>query len=89
MQWYLNSAVFLLVAAYALKRNEHVRIDVIAGRLSPRAQAWIDIVGSHLHAAAGGHHHRLVQLALAGELVADAASTRPTPAGSSAGRCGC
>lgn len=48
MQWYLNSAVFLLVAAWALKRNEHVRIDVIAGRLSPRAQAWIDIVGSLL-----------------------------------------
>ena len=46
MQWYLNSAVFLLVAAWTLKRNEHVRIDVIAGRLSPRAQAWIDIVGS-------------------------------------------
>ena len=46
IQWYLNSAVFLLVAAWALKRNEHVRIDVIAGRLSPRAQAWIDIVGS-------------------------------------------
>jgi TRAP-type mannitol/chloroaromatic compound transport system permease small subunit len=46
MQWYLNAAVFLLVAAWALKRNEHVRIDVIAGRLSPRAQAWIDIVGS-------------------------------------------
>ena len=46
IQWYLNSAMFLLVAAYALKRNDHVRIDVIAGRLSPRVQAWIDIVGS-------------------------------------------
>ena len=46
IQWYLNSAVFLLVAAWTLRRNEHVRIDVIAGRLSPRAQAWIDIVGS-------------------------------------------
>ena len=45
-QWYLNAAVFLLIAAWALKRNEHVRIDVIAGRLSPKAQAWIDIVGS-------------------------------------------
>ena len=45
LQWYFNSAVFLLVAAYALKRNEHVRIDVINGRLSPRAQAWIDIFG--------------------------------------------
>src|SRR3982751_1173789 len=45
MQWYFNSAVFLLIASYALKRNEHVRIDVIAGRLSLRAQAWIDILG--------------------------------------------
>ncbi|MGH8714270.1 MAG: TRAP transporter small permease subunit [Casimicrobiaceae bacterium] len=48
MQWYLNSAVFMLVAAWALKRNDHVRIDVIAGKLSPRAQAWIDILGSLL-----------------------------------------
>jgi TRAP-type mannitol/chloroaromatic compound transport system permease small subunit len=45
IQWYLNSAVFLLVAAYALKRNDHVRIDAIAGRLPPRFLAWIDIVG--------------------------------------------
>jgi len=45
LQWYLNSAVFLLIAAYALKRNEHVRIDVINGKLSHRTQAWIDIVG--------------------------------------------
>jgi TRAP-type mannitol/chloroaromatic compound transport system permease small subunit len=48
IQWYLNSAMFLLVAAYALKRNDHVRIDVIAGRLSPKVQAWIDIGGSLL-----------------------------------------
>ena len=48
LQWYLNSAVFMLVAAWALKRNDHVRIDVISGKLSPRAQAWIDIVGSLL-----------------------------------------
>jgi TRAP-type mannitol/chloroaromatic compound transport system permease small subunit len=45
IQWYLNSAVFLLVAAYALKRNDHVRIDAIAGRLPPRFLAWIDILG--------------------------------------------
>ena len=45
LQWYFNSAVFLLIAGYALKRNEHVRIDVINSRLSQRAQAWIDILG--------------------------------------------
>ena len=45
LQWYFNSAVFMLVAAWTLNRNEHVRIDVIAGKLSLRAQAWIDIFG--------------------------------------------
>jgi TRAP-type mannitol/chloroaromatic compound transport system permease small subunit len=45
-QWYLFSAVFLLCAAYTLLKNEHVRIDIIAGRLSPKAQAWIDILGT-------------------------------------------
>jgi len=45
LQWYLNAAVFLLIAGYALKRNEHVRIDVIIGRLPERTQAWIDLLG--------------------------------------------
>ena len=48
MQWYLNAAMFMLVAAYTLKKNAHVRIDVIAGKLTPRMQAWIDIVGGLL-----------------------------------------
>mgnify|MGYP001600890184 FL=1 len=46
IQWYLNSAMFLLVASYTLKLNAHVRIDVIAGKLSSRTQAWIDVFGS-------------------------------------------
>jgi TRAP-type mannitol/chloroaromatic compound transport system permease small subunit len=45
-QWYLFSAAFLGAAGYTLLRNEHVRIDVIAGRLSRRAQVWIDILGT-------------------------------------------
>lgn len=45
IQWYLNAAVFLLVAGYTLKRHEHVNIDVLAGRFSPRVQAWIHILG--------------------------------------------
>jgi len=45
IQWYLFSAIFLLGAGYTLMRNEHVRIDLIAGRLSRRAQTWIDIFG--------------------------------------------
>jgi TRAP-type mannitol/chloroaromatic compound transport system permease small subunit len=46
IQWYLFSAIFLFLAGYTLLRNEHVRIDVIAGRLSKRAQTWIDILGT-------------------------------------------
>jgi len=46
IQWYLFSAIFLFLAGYTLLRNEHVRIDVVAGRLSRRAQTWIDILGT-------------------------------------------
>jgi TRAP-type mannitol/chloroaromatic compound transport system permease small subunit len=46
IQWYLFAAIFLLCAGYTLLRNEHVRIDVVTGRLSARAQAWIDLLGS-------------------------------------------
>lgn len=51
VQWYLFSAVFLLCSAYALQKNAHVRIDIITGRLSRRAQAWIDIFGTVLFLA--------------------------------------
>lgn len=46
LQWYLFSAVFLLVAAYTLQKGEHVKIDIIYGRLSRRTQVWIDIFGT-------------------------------------------
>ena len=46
IQWYFFSAIFLFLAGYTLLRNEHVRIDVIAGRLSKRTQTWIDILGT-------------------------------------------
>jgi TRAP-type mannitol/chloroaromatic compound transport system permease small subunit len=45
IQWYLFSAVFLFCAAYVLKKNEHIRIDVITGRFSDRVQNWIDVFG--------------------------------------------
>ena len=48
LPWYLFSANFLLTAGYTLLTNAHVRIDVVFGRLSPRARAWIDIFGTLL-----------------------------------------
>jgi TRAP-type mannitol/chloroaromatic compound transport system permease small subunit len=46
IQWYLFSLIFLFLAGYTLKNNEHVRIDIITGRLSARARAWIDVFGT-------------------------------------------
>lgn len=46
VQWYLFSAIFLLCASYALQKNAHVRIDVLASRFSRRTQAAIDIFGT-------------------------------------------
>jgi TRAP-type mannitol/chloroaromatic compound transport system permease small subunit len=45
IQWYLFSLIFLLGAGYTLKHSGHVRIDVLYGRLTPRARAGIDLAG--------------------------------------------
>ena len=42
LQWYLVCAVFMLAAAWALLKNEHVRIDVVSSRLSQRTRLRID-----------------------------------------------
>jgi TRAP-type mannitol/chloroaromatic compound transport system permease small subunit len=46
LQWYLFSLVFLLGAAYGLKHDVHVRVDVVFHRASPRARAWINLLGT-------------------------------------------
>ena len=46
LQWYFFSLVFLLGASYPLRRNVHVRVDLLYGRLSDRGKAWIDLVGT-------------------------------------------
>lgn len=48
MQWYLFSLVFLLGAAYTLEYDDHVRVDVLYGRLSRRGKAWINLLGTTL-----------------------------------------
>ncbi len=45
LQWYLFGAAFLLAAAYTLKQNEHIRIDILYGMWSRRVQHWIDLFG--------------------------------------------
>jgi TRAP-type mannitol/chloroaromatic compound transport system permease small subunit len=42
---YLNAIVFLVASGWALKDNEHVRVDVFYAKVSPRQQAMIDLAG--------------------------------------------
>jgi TRAP-type mannitol/chloroaromatic compound transport system permease small subunit len=44
-QWYLFGAVFMLGAGYVFLHDQHVRIDVVSGKLKRSAQIWIDILG--------------------------------------------
>jgi TRAP-type mannitol/chloroaromatic compound transport system permease small subunit len=46
IQWYMFGAMFLLAAGYALKHEEHVRVDVFYSRMAPRTQAWFDVFGA-------------------------------------------
>jgi len=46
IQWYLFAAIFLMCSPYTLQKNEHVRIDVLSSKLSPRGLAVIDIIGT-------------------------------------------
>jgi TRAP-type mannitol/chloroaromatic compound transport system permease small subunit len=45
---YLHAAVFMLGAAYTLKHDAHVRVDIFYRDLSPRGRAWVDLAGSVL-----------------------------------------
>lgn len=42
---YLHALVFMLGIPYALKADAHVRVDLIYGRLRPRARTVIDLIG--------------------------------------------
>ncbi len=42
---YMHAALFMLGAGYALLVNEHVRVDVVYGSLSPRGRALVDVFG--------------------------------------------
>ena len=45
LQWYLFAAAVMLGASYTLKRNEHVRVDLIYSYVSDRTRIWIDLFG--------------------------------------------
>ena len=48
LQWHLFAIIFLIGAAYTLKYDKHVRVDVFYSRFSDRGKAWVNLVGSVL-----------------------------------------
>ncbi|UCC55840.1 MAG: TRAP transporter small permease subunit [Gammaproteobacteria bacterium] len=43
---YLHALVFMLGAAYTLKHDGHVRVDIFYQRLTERGRAWINLAGT-------------------------------------------
>ena len=46
LQWYMFAVIVMFGAAYTLKRNEHVRVDLIYMQLGRRGKLWLDILGT-------------------------------------------
>ena len=42
---YMNALVFLAGAAWTLKENRHVRVDIVYSKLSPRRQQLVNLIG--------------------------------------------
>ncbi len=50
LEWHLFALIFLLGAAYTLRHDEHVRVDLLhqSRWMTPRRRAWVDLVGTVL-----------------------------------------
>ncbi len=45
LEWHLFAFIFLIGAGNTLLKDGHVRVDIIYQRLSPKAKAWINMIG--------------------------------------------
>ena len=45
---YLHAFVFMLGAAYTLRHDAHVRVDIVYRGLGPRARATLDLIGTFI-----------------------------------------
>lgn len=45
LEWHIFSFIFLVGAGYTLLHDGHVRVDIIYQAVSPKARAWIDLLG--------------------------------------------
>jgi TRAP-type mannitol/chloroaromatic compound transport system permease small subunit len=45
LEWHLFAFIFLIGAGYTLLTDDHVRVDIVYQRLSPKARAWVNLIG--------------------------------------------
>lgn len=48
MEWHLFAIIFLVGAAYTLKHDRHVRVDVFYMKFKPKVKAWVNLLGGLL-----------------------------------------
>lgn len=58
LQWYLVGTMIVLGAAWVLRENAHVRIEIFSASFPPRLRKWIELLG-----------HSLMLLPFAGAMV--------------------
>ncbi len=51
LEWHLHAIIFCTWIGYTYVQNGHVRIDILTGGLSPRKQAWLELIGCIVFAA--------------------------------------
>lgn len=45
---YMHALVFMLGAAYTLRHDGHVRVDIFYQKFGPKGRAWVDLLGTLL-----------------------------------------
>ena len=46
LEWHLFAIIFMVGAAYTLKYDKHVRVDVFYTNFSPKRKAWVNLIGT-------------------------------------------
>lgn len=44
LEWYIFAVAYLMAGGYVLLWDEHIRVDILYSRLTPRNRAWMDFV---------------------------------------------
>ncbi|HEV8585843.1 MAG TPA: TRAP transporter small permease subunit [Methylomirabilota bacterium] len=44
LEWYIFAVAYLMAGGYVMLLDEHVRVDILYSRWSPRKKAWMDFI---------------------------------------------